>query len=39
MDQLNLLKQIGALLSENINKGLRNANVARIHDHEEFEVI
>jgi predicted ester cyclase len=35
MDQLNLLKQIGALLSENVNKELMDANVVWIHDYEE----
>jgi SnoaL-like polyketide cyclase len=39
MDQLNLLKQISALLSENVNKEFRDANVVWIHDYEKSEVI
>jgi predicted ester cyclase len=34
VDQLNLLKQTGASLSENANKEIKEANVVWIHDYE-----
>lgn len=34
VDQLNLLKQTGAVLSENANKGFKDARVVWIHDYE-----
>jgi predicted SnoaL-like aldol condensation-catalyzing enzyme len=38
VDQLNLLKQTGALLSEDVNKEFNDAKVVWIHDYEESEV-
>lgn len=38
VDQLNLLKQTGALLSEDVNKEFKDARVVWVHDYEESEV-
>ena len=35
VDQLNLLKQTGALLSEDVNKEFKDAKVVWIHDYEK----
>ena len=35
VDQLNLLKQTGTLLSEDVNKEFKNAKVVWIHDYEK----
>lgn len=35
VDQLNLLKQTGALLSEDVNKDFKDAKVVWVHDYEE----
>jgi predicted ester cyclase len=38
IDQLNLLKQTGALLSEDVNREFKDAKVVWIHDYRESEV-
>jgi steroid delta-isomerase-like uncharacterized protein len=38
VDQLNLLKQIGTLLSEDVNINLKDAKVVWIHDYEESDM-